>query len=90
MNKQKTGVELIAEERQEQIVKHNRTIAHDRENNPNYELMQGAKFCLTGTGYPEKWNPGYETKILMKPLKERLVCAGALIAAEIDRLNSIQ
>lgn len=42
----KSGIELIAKERQEQIEKHGRTIEHDVENNDNEQLAMGAEMLL--------------------------------------------
>ena len=39
---------------------------------------------------PEGWSFELFKKMCNKPYKERLVIAGALIAAEIDRLNAIE
>ena len=94
----KTGIELIAIERTEQIFKHGRTIEKDVKENPNGELSTGASiFCLPDFGcleeedlmdrLPDEWDRNLCEKIISKPYKERLIIAGALIAAEIDRLN---
>jgi hypothetical protein len=99
----KTGVELIAEERQEQIEKHNRTIESDVEQNDYYQLSKAASIlCLHEDNYgcnevddfvedycPDDWKKELWRKMLEKPYKERLKIAGALIAAEIDRLQSL-
>ncbi len=84
-----TGVELIAQERLEQKVKHGRSVKFDVENNPDEELRFAAIGILLGDSslIPEEWDPTIYNKILRKPYKERLIIAGALIAAEIDRLN---
>ena len=98
----KTGAELIAEERQEQIEKHNRTIKHDVEENDSYQLSKAASvICLHEDDFncaeledfiydfkPDKWKSDLWEKILKKSYKERLIIAGALIAAEIDRLQN--
>lgn len=92
----KTGIELIAAERQEQIEKHGFDAKHDeRYNDPNahhthgdlayaatHALWPGANF------YPPKWDTWFAKKIATKTYKERLIIAGALIAAEIDRLQA--
>lgn len=86
----KTGVELIAEERQEQIEKH----GFDETNDKHYkseELKRAAVFVLTGDDewYPRTWSSWFGVKMDSKtdPI-ERLKIAGALIAAEIDRLQN--
>jgi hypothetical protein len=89
----KTGIELIAIERQEQIHKHHRTIGHDVLQNSGCQLAYGAeRLCVPGLDIynyqaPDGWNDELWEKMTGKPYKERLIIAGALIAAEIDRLN---
>lgn len=92
----KTGVFLIANERNSQIMKHGRTIARDVEENSNGELALGAEMLLAAeheegidpASYPDGWDHEICRKMLSKPYKDRLIIAGALIAAEIDRLNA--
>lgn len=105
-----TGIELIAQERAEQIEKHGRTIENDAIiNNGVYEI-EGETFYVPqlahaahllvepdgsmlreqqylDTFIPHGWDKEIWDKIVKKPYKERLIIAGALIAAEIDRLN---
>lgn len=95
----KSGIELIAVERQEQIEKHGRTAETDELFNAGYQLCKGASsllFSPTDEGLdlmsadlfrPKGWNKDIWDKMLGKPYKERLIIAGALIAAEIDRLQ---
>lgn len=90
----KTGIELIAEERQEQIEKHNYTTHDDVLGNDEGQLSEAAaKLCsdrfgtLPTTDTPAGWNQESWVKMTTKPYKDRLIIAGALIAAEIDRLN---
>jgi hypothetical protein len=94
----KTGIELIADERKEQIEKHRYTIEHDRLNNSQQELSHAARALLRDKvrlnssfddGYPFAWRDNYKAwaKMAFKPYKERLIIAGALIAAELDRLQ---
>ena len=84
-----TGIELIAIERQEQIEKHNRSIEYDVDQNNNYELRRGAVALLEDdkTKFSGFWNSKICEKMINKSYKERLIIAGALIAAEIDRIN---
>ena len=88
-----TGIELIAIERQEQIEKHFRTIAEDVRENRTGQLVVGAIALARSEriGFwdemPMTWNEKLCKKMAKKPYKERLIIAGALIAAEIDRLN---
>jgi hypothetical protein len=87
----KTGVELIAEERQEQIEKHGFDVIHDVEYYSKNELIQAACFAIHPEQFkwPAGWDEEFASKIRMKPNKvERLKVAGALIAAEIDRLQN--
>lgn len=91
----KTGIELIAEERREQIEKHARTVEYDSKVNDNEQLAVGASMLLAmqweedidRAAYPAGWNAGICRRMLNKSYKERLIIAGALIAAEIDRLQ---
>lgn len=88
---QKTGVELIAQERQEQLTKHNRSMEEDRTYNGSGELIQGATALLIqDLAYmPLNWDGRIVLKMMDKPYMERLAIAGALIAAELDRINSV-
>jgi hypothetical protein len=82
------GIKLIAQEREEQIEKHGRTIQSDLENNSNGELLEAA-VVLTGLDgskwFPDNWDVNLSMKMIRKSKIEKLVIAGALIAAEIDR-----
>lgn len=89
-----TGIELIAQERKEQIEKHGRTVEEDRKWNTSYQLSIAAAKILAYPADvnnhklpPTGWNPDIYKKMADKPYMERLVIAGALIAAELDRLN---
>lgn len=94
----KTGIELIAQERAEQIEKHGRTIKQDVEFNYEGQLSFAAS-CLAFDDI-EDWDARYEAprgwdleiwqKMHDKPHKERLIIAGALIAAELDRLSALE
>jgi hypothetical protein len=95
----KTGIELIAQERQDQIEKHGRTIEKDARLNNRKQLSQGAANLILPSGdnmsdqynrffnRPSDWDEDIWERMVDKPYKERLIIAGALIAAEIDRLN---
>lgn len=91
-----TGIELIAAERQEQIEKHGRTIEKDVQQNDNEQLSHGALLLLSvdyeegidSESYPDGWDHEICANMIRKPYKERLIIAGALIAAEIDRLQA--
>lgn len=88
----KTGIELIAEERAEQIEKHGRTTEHDKVVNSDLQLTWMAMEVLKGeradSDFPVDWNYDICIKMVKKSYKERLIIAGALIAAEIDRLQN--
>jgi hypothetical protein len=89
-----TGIELIAAERQEQIEKHGRSIEADVKYNRTGQLVSGAISLIRAEhrGFweemPMNWDVAICKKMAKKSYKERLVIAGALIAAEIDRLNN--
>lgn len=92
------GVELIMKERSEQIYKHGRKIEFDVNDNTQYQLAiaagrllftpndEGDDLMTMDIFIPEGWNKEIWSKMQGKSYKERLVIAGALIAAEIDRL----
>lgn len=91
----KTAVELIAIEREEQIKKHGRDVQSDRECNTEGQLVDAAiKLCADDIGgyWPTKtlpvgWNQQVWDKMTNKTYKERLIIAATLIAAEYDRIN---
>jgi hypothetical protein len=100
MAEKKTGVELIVEERQRQIENEKWTLQHDRDMHYEGELASAAlTYCMTedqrynlkrnGKDVPETWpwdgkwwKPSPDDRI------RELTKAGALIAAEIDRLQN--
>lgn len=89
-----TGIDLIAKERKEQIEKHGRTIEQDVMYNDNEQLAIGAEMLLAvehevgidSESFPYGWDKETCNYMLSKSYKERLIIAGALIAAELDRL----
>lgn len=90
----KTGIELIAIERQEQIEKHGWSLENDQCYSDG-ELIQACQYALCDDprfqyvfGWPSGWDNHYKEKIWIKTRLERLIVAGALICAEIDRLNA--
>lgn len=94
----KTGIELIAQERAEQKEKHGFSNDYQK-NHPEYyekqELAIAAREMLnTQPGiesFPESWdNHDMIKRMVAKSYKERLIIAGALIAAEIDRVQSLE
>lgn len=96
MEKQKTGIELIAQERKEQIEKHGYTPELDRKQYSNESLIQAAKYCLTRDpkDYPYGWDDTFAKNIERKHIKlpsiefdiEMRKIAGAFLAADIDML----
>lgn len=92
----KTGIDLITEERIEQFEKHHRSIEDDCRYNTKGQLSVAAGI-LAQKDIPESvkenlvplgWEGELWNKMINKPYKERLIIAGALIAAEIDRLQN--
>lgn len=86
----KTGVELIAEERQKQIKQYGTTECHDIKHENN-QLLTAAMYALTNGNFSEYEQNGwheFEEKVDRDYHEiDNLVKAGALIAAEIDRLQ---
>jgi hypothetical protein len=87
----KTGIEFIAQERQEQIEKHGWTLDHDTLVNNDGELFQAALAILNidYSSWPSSWDFSVYIHIANKPVVEKWAIACALIAAEIDRLQSM-
>jgi len=89
-----TGIELMTDERQEQIEDHGRTIKWDVLENENDQLIDAAKRLLMAnsrlTLAPYKWDTKLWNHMKSKPLKDRIIIAGALLAAHIDRLQWIE
>lgn len=94
----KTSIELIAEERQRQITEEQ----HSLENDQNFRIgelaLAGASYAIPFNnrlykidGTPNIWpfDPKDWKPVLRDRIRE-LVKAGALIAAEIDRLQQMQ
>lgn len=95
------GLKLITNERYEQIGKHGYDESFIKANPKYYddcEMAQVASLLISIQGdmafhesdlemIPESWDDDEENrKMLLKPYRERLIIAGALIAAELDRL----
>lgn len=91
INRRNSGIMAILTERLEQINKHYRTIEDDWLHNPSGQLIEGARALLKPNtvdhDFPDNWGVAACRKMINKPYKERLIIAGALIAAEIDRIN---
>ena len=92
----KTGIELIATERAEQIDKHGRTLGKDLHYNKKFQLAIAASILsqpdiFNPDGFdkcPQGWDINIWQKMCSKGYHDRLIIAGALIAAEIDRLQN--
>lgn len=90
----KTGIELISEERREQIEKHGWSLGHDS-NYQAKELQQAAYYCLMLAEYkgykgenrfwPEDWSNQFEHKVINKSVIGKLTVAGAFLMAENAR-----
>lgn len=95
---EKTGIELIAQERKRQIEVEGWTPEHDSEHG-NQEIASAAACYATpkerrssykGSDVPTEWPWEFKFwKPTPKDRKRELVKAGALIAAEIDRLQNL-
>lgn len=99
----KTGIELITEERQKQIDKHGFTAEHHVVNSEKWysknQMQHAAIFLLDPStltveefqvSVPFNWDPDWFKNLNSRDSKERLIIAGALIAAELDRLNLME
>jgi len=87
------GVSLIAQERHEQKTKHGYTDEFQAQNPQYYsdgQLTDAAHYAITLHGWPASWgNTEARERIAQKSYRDRLIVAGALIAAEIDRLQTL-
>ncbi|WP_119792060.1 hypothetical protein [Flavobacterium anhuiense] len=98
----KTGIELITEERQKQIYKHGFTAEHHALNSEKWydkdQLVKASIYLLEPETSPEdlqnkipfNWDKDWFINLNSREFKERLIIAGALIAAELDRLHFIE
>ena len=93
------GIDWIKEERQEQIEKHGFDAEHDDKGfNANSEMLQAAGYLMGEVArgknlsdtfwvdFPQPWNLDFKKKFDQKSDIEKLAVAGALVAAEIDRM----
>lgn len=85
----KTGIELIAEEREKQINK-GYTLKHDLTVNTVGCLQMAAEGTLLGNpgAFPADWDIKSVEHICKHSKRDRLIIAGALIAAELDMLQA--
>ena len=97
------GINLILIERKEQVTKHGRTIEGDvLENNENQLSLAASWLVIPDTigcldrediiedHCPIDWDKSNWERMVNKTYKERLIIAGALIAAEIDRIQALE
>jgi len=96
--KKVNGVGLISIERFEQIAKHGKTVEFDVENNKEGQLLYAASVLINNNRpkrliceAPIGWDAKEWFYLIKKedPI-QRLSMAGALIAAELDRLLTIK
>lgn len=93
---QLNGLHYICLERHEQMEKHLYSIAHDVIVNNHGQLVQVAKYLLeTDEEYknllwPRNWKNEWRKKFDNKTYQERVIIAGALMAAEYDRLQFLK
>lgn len=81
------GLLEIVWERVKQVTIKDRSVEDDVKYNTQGELIRGAMYILQlETEWPETWNDEYRQKVDTYDNKKRLVVAGALIAAELDRV----
>lgn len=93
------GIDLIGKERVEQIEKHGRSIEMDLKNNSNRQLVVGASALLQPIDdtmaehlklFPEDWDKSICEKMTNRSYKARVIIAGALLCAELDRIEAIE
>jgi len=93
------GVSSIREERSDQIMDQGETIKYDVDNNSAGQLPEAASMLAFENiedihgiedSAPEGWDYDQWNKMINKSYRDRLVIAGALIAAEIDRVQAIE
>lgn len=96
------GIDLIGKEREEQKNKHQRSVAMDVKNNSNRELSYAASSLVNpdladdwsseaiAKIFPKAWDEEIVYKMMNRSYKERVIIAGAMLAAELDRINAIE
>lgn len=84
-----TGIELIAAERERQVSQEGWTLEHDDGHDGGELIVEAGRWALEGTTHaiPGDGLCGTAEKRRSKSRLRRLAIAGALIAAEIDRLQ---
>lgn len=81
------GIELIAKEREEQINKHGYDVESDKQYDKG-ELLGFVMSIITLNIEYFPFNPTLFKYVEQKTRKEQLSIAGALVAAELDRIIS--
>lgn len=83
------GIGRIAQERWEQVHKHGWTTQHDSTEHPEGGLLMFALYVLTGSQeyLPATISLSDVSKVREKDLEARIAISGALLAAELDRLD---
>ncbi len=96
----KTGIQAFSEEREKQISKHGFTGKHHAEHPEWYDdgqLIAAANYLLQSfygrpnpsDWFPKNWDKEWFHRLCAKSYLERLIIAGALLAAEYDRLEAL-
>lgn len=90
--KKLTGIELITQERKDQIEKHKFSLLHDQNEYKDHgDTLGGAMlYLLTGEDkyYPSNWEQYWKDRFSEKTDIEKLAIVGALAAAKIDLLQN--
>lgn len=86
-----TGLRSILKERISQVIDKNHLLTTDRLYK-NGELGKVALYCisLNSKQWPKHWPISFRDRLKSKSHDDRLVIAGAFLAAEIDRLRKIE
>lgn len=92
-----TGIQLIQQERGEQVYKHGFSLEADADHYRKGELVQAALYCMDQASkpetqpdrveWPEGWGLLWEDKIRRKTKIGKLIVAGAFYMAEGQRLE---
>lgn len=86
----KNGIDLIKEERIEQIEKHGYNPDYDNKHHSDGELLRFAIYLIQSNNdnFPKGFTEDHVLQFFLKSRIKQLTVAGALIAAEIDRLQN--
>lgn len=95
------ALNLIIAEREKQINKHGRTVAHDVEFNKDRQLAYGAAALLTCdqedddvekmlTHFPPSWDKDICRNMLVNTWKDRVKKSAAIMLAELERIIEIE